>query len=88
MFSQNTVQDVVLSFTHTQGKYIKTLPLHKSQKVLIDNEKECRIALRVIPNYELTQEILMHGDSVKVMEPAWLAEKIQQILKRALEKYR
>jgi len=30
----------------------------------------------------------MHGDSVKVMEPAWLAEKIQQILKRALEKYR
>lgn len=88
MFSQNTLQDVVLSFTHTQGKYIKTLPLHKSQKVLVDNERECRVSLRVIPNYELTQEILMHGDSVKVLEPAWLAEKIQQILKRALEKYR
>ena len=71
-----------------QGKYIKTLPLHKSQKVLVDNEKECRIALRVVPNYELTQEILMHGDTVRVLEPAWLAEKIQQILKRTLEKYR
>ncbi len=87
VFSKNKAQNVILSFTHTQGKYVKTLPLHKSQKVLIDNEDECRISLYVIPNYELTQEILKHGDTVKVIEPEWLALEIQQSLKRTLERY-
>lgn len=87
IFSQNTVQDVILSFTPTQGKYLKTLPLHKSQQVLVDNARECRIRLHVIPNYELTQEVLRHGDTVKVLEPAWLAAEIRQILNNTLEKY-
>ena len=87
IFSQNTVQDVILSFTPTQGKYVKTLPLHKSQQVLVDNARECRIRLHVIPNYELTQEVLRHGDTVKVLEPAWLAAEIRQILNNTLEKY-
>ncbi len=87
VFSQNKVQHVILSFTPTQGKYVKTLPLHKSQKVLIDNEDECRISLHVIPNYELKQEILRHGDTVKVIEPEWLVCEIRQLLKRTLEKY-
>ena len=36
VYASNTLQDVILSFTPTQGKYIKTLPLHTSQKVLLD----------------------------------------------------
>ncbi len=87
VYSLNTVQTVVLSFTPTQGKYIKTLPLHSSQQVLIDDENECRISLEVVPNYELTQHILKHGDKVKVLEPAWLAEEIKQILKKTLKNY-
>ncbi len=87
VYSLNTVQTVVLSFTPTQGKYIKTLPLHSSQQVLIDDEKECRISLDVIPNYELTQQILKHGDKVKVLEPAWLAEEIKENLKKTLKNY-
>jgi len=87
VFSQNTVQDVILSLTPTQGKYIKTLPLHRSQEILIDNEEECRIKIHVIPNYELTQEILRLGDTVKVLEPGWLATEIRQILKKTLKQY-
>mgnify|MGYP000866146711 FL=1 len=86
--SQNTLQTVVLSFTPTQGKYVKSLPLHKSQEILVDNGQECRIRLYVIPNYELTQEILRLGDTVKVLEPEWLATEIRQILKKTLKQYK
>lgn len=88
VFSGNTVQEVVLSFTPVQGKYVKTLPWHKSQKILVDNDRECRISLQVIPNLELTQEILKHGMSVKVLKPDWLVEEIRMQLQDALDQYK
>lgn len=87
VYSENTMQTIVLSFTPTQGKYIKTLPLHPTQKILIDDENECRISLKIIPNYELTQQILKYGATIKVIEPQWLVEEIKEILKRTFEKY-
>ncbi len=88
IYSQNTVQNIILSFTPTQGNYIKSLPLHKSQKILVDNEKEFRVSINVVPNYELTQLILKQGDTVKVIEPKWLADEIKEKLKKTLKKYR
>lgn len=87
VYSENTVQQVILSFTPTQGKYIKTLPLHSSQQVLVDDENECKISINVIPNYELIQLILKNGDTVKVVEPEWLVDEIKDYLKRTLKKY-
>ncbi|MEZ4879289.1 MAG: hypothetical protein R2801_03885 [Chitinophagales bacterium] len=36
-------KDIILSFNPFQGKYIKTLPLHETQQVLVDNEEEMKI---------------------------------------------
>lgn len=88
VYSDNKAQTIILSFTPTQGKYIKTLPLHSSQKILIDDENECRISLSVVPNYELTQQILKHGDTVKVIKPEWLVEEIKGNLKRTIGNYK
>ena len=38
-------QKIVLSFDPFQGQYIKSLPLHKSQTVLVDNVEEFRIKI-------------------------------------------
>ena len=86
VYSENVAQTIVLSFTPTQGKYIKTLPLHSSQKILIDDEQECKISLEVVPNYELIQQILKHGETVKVIEQ-WLVDEVTEILERTLAKY-
>ncbi len=86
--SNENIQKVILSFSPGQGKYIKTLPLHKSQQILIDNETEFQIALDIIPNYEFIQQILKHGDTVKVIEPQTLAKEVKQNLKRTLKKYK
>lgn len=85
--SNGKIEKVILSFTPGQGNYIKTLPLHKSQQIVIDNEKELQIALDIIPNYEFIQQILMHGNTVKVIEPDWLADQIRDTLNKTLKKY-
>jgi len=87
VYNGNEIEDVELSFTAFQGKYIRTLPFHSSQKILVDNEDEFRIGLRIIPNYEFTQKILMHGNTVKVLKPQWLADEIKEILLSAANKY-
>jgi predicted DNA-binding transcriptional regulator YafY len=87
VYSLGEKQEVILSFTPIQGKYVKTLPLHQSQKILIDNEDELRISLNIIPNFEFMQQILLHGDTVKVIEPEWLVNDIKARLSRALEQY-
>ena len=48
----------------------------------------CRISLRIIPNLELKQQILKHGDTVKVIEPNWLVDEIKNDLNKMLEKYK
>ena len=86
-YSKDKIEKVVLSFTNLQGKYIKTLPLHKSQKILIDNDEEFRIELNIIPNYELIQRIMSYGDTVKIINPKWLMLEIKERLKKTLENY-
>lgn len=87
IYSMHEVQDVVLSFSATQGKYIQALPMHSSQKVITDNEDECRISLKVAPNYELTQQILKHGKEVKILEPQWLKTEIKNIIEEMIKHY-
>ncbi|MCC5916147.1 MAG: WYL domain-containing protein [Cryomorphaceae bacterium] len=50
-------------------------------------KQECRISLEVVPNYELTQQILKHGETVKVIEPQWLVNEVNGILERTLGNY-
>lgn len=86
-YSAGEIERVLLSFTAHQGKYVQTLPFHSSQEVLVDNDEEFRIALTVVPNYELIQKILMLGNKVRVMEPQWLKEQLQKVLQAALSNY-
>ena len=76
-----------MSFDPQQGKYVKSLKLHRSQLVLKDDENELRIQLLVRPNFELIQNILMHGSLVTVLEPEWLRDKLIRIYKSALRNY-
>ena len=86
-YSDDEPEEVILSFTPLQGKYIKALPLHKSQEIIKETEKEVLVKLTVIPNFELEQKILMMGDSVKVIEPSWFVDEIKLSIKKTLDQY-
>jgi predicted DNA-binding transcriptional regulator YafY len=80
-------QEIVLSFEPFQGKYIKSLPLHESQEVLIDNEHEIRIRLKIYLTHDFLMEILSHGENVKVIQPAGLIEQLKSNYTNALNQY-
>ena len=85
--TENEPQLIELSFTKLQGNYVKALPWHYSQKILLDNEEELRIELFVNPNLEFKQRIMATGAAVKVLKPQWLADEIRDRLKASLERY-
>ncbi|MFA9392558.1 MAG: helix-turn-helix transcriptional regulator [Prolixibacteraceae bacterium] len=89
IMSPNAVEPsrVVLSFQPHKGKYIKSLPLHKSQQELINNKQEFRIQLTVYLTHDFIMEILSHGQEVKVVEPDHLLEAIRINLIGSLDNY-
>ncbi|REG77465.1 helix-turn-helix transcriptional regulator [Algoriphagus antarcticus] len=80
-------QDIILSFDPFQGKYIKTLPLHDTQQVLVDNDEEMKIKLKLCLTHDLLMELLSFGDNMKVIEPKSLADKIKQAHEKAYRQY-
>lgn len=81
------LEEVILSFDPIQGKYIKSLPLHESQELLVDTDEEIRIKLQVYPTYDFLQEILSHGDNVKVLAPPSLIADLKHTFARCLTLY-
>ena len=79
--------EVILSFTLQQGRYIKSLPLHHSQELILENEEEIRFSYFIRPTYDFRMEILSYGDQVKVLQPESLRETISENLTAALNRY-
>ncbi len=70
-------EKVLLSFNPNMAPYIKSLPLHPTQKITVDNSRELQIELYVKINKELISKILSFGPAVKVLKPAALAAQIK-----------
>lgn len=79
--------EVILSFDSHQGKYIKTLPLHESQKVLLDTEDELQISLYLYTTIDFIMELLSHGENVKVLKPESLANEMKELHRKAFMQY-
>ncbi len=80
--------EAILSFTSFQGKYIKALPIHPTQKVLIDNDEELRISVEVKPSYEFYEKLLGYGSQVKVISPPEIVHSLKLILEKASNLYK
>ena len=76
--SDEPVETIILTFTEFKGRYIKSMPWHPSQTVLVDDGKILTISLQVKINYELISEILSHGDEVRVDGPDRLREMVME----------
>lgn len=68
--------------------YILTKPIHGSQKKVSQDDRGMVISLLVIPNYELEQVILSHGEKVQVLEPEGFREKIKARIGEASSFYK
>lgn len=85
--TDETAIEVILSFTLQQGRYIKSLPLHDTQKIILENNEEIRFSYFIKPTYDFRMELLSYGDQVKVIQPESLKETIIENLEDTLNQY-
>gem|GEM_PF-2091977 len=83
---EGQIEEVQLQIDNELYGYLKTKPLHASQK-LSYGEKCSLLSLRVMPNYELKSRILAWAGSMRVVKPRWLAEEIAEQHRKALALY-
>ncbi len=80
-------EKVVLRFNALQGKYVKTQPLHPTQKIVNDEANELVVELKVGITIELVMQILSYGQQVEVIEPTSLRNEIKNKLQQTLNQY-
>ncbi|KQB43879.1 putative transcriptional regulator [Flavobacterium daejeonense] len=84
---EKQVEEVKLLFTKEQAPYVKTKPLHCSQKESILEDGSLEIRIKVILNYELEMRILSFGEKVKVLAPDILVSQIKERILKQLNNY-
>lgn len=80
-------EEIVLSFEPVQGKYIKSFPLHETQKVIVDNKEELQIKLKLHITHDFIMELLSFGDTVKILKQESMKSEIIAIYQNALNQY-
>ncbi|WP_306642368.1 helix-turn-helix transcriptional regulator [Sanyastnella coralliicola] len=81
------IQEVELEFSKEQAPYIKTKPLHPTQRSTTQDNGVLNVKLSVIVNYELEMKLLAYGEKVRVVSPKSLVESIKERLKKAVAQY-
>ena len=72
------VEPVALKVDWWQSKYLRTLPLHHSQVEVVRNDEYSIFEYRLCPSFDFQQKLLSMGDSVEVLSPMLLKEKVRE----------
>jgi predicted DNA-binding transcriptional regulator YafY len=80
-------EKLVLQFDPAQANYIKSQPIHHSQKIIKDTKTNFTISVELVINYELMALLLSFGDQLKVLKPLTLAATLKSTAKNVFEQY-
>ena len=67
--------------------YLRTLPLHHSQRELESTADYTDFSFDIRPTSDFLGELLRHGDGVEVLAPPDLRQKMRQIITENLKRY-
>ena len=80
------VEEIELSYSPLDGKFLKAMPLHHSQEIISDNEEEFRIRVRLRITNDFVMALLSRSSSLTVIKPLPLRERVRDVYQRALER--
>lgn len=79
---------IVIKATNNQQKFLRTLPLHHSQKEIETGEDYAIFEYYLVPTLDFVQEIASRTDSIMVLEPEPLRNLLQKLFANLIECYR
>lgn len=62
--------------------YLRSLPIHHSQRELETKDGHTDFSLRLVPTFDFIQELLLHRDQLEVIEPESLRNEVSSIIYR------
>lgn len=84
--SKMPVEDIRLRFSALDGRFIKTLPIHSSQKVAVETEEYVEVTLRLKITNDFVMALLSRSSSIEVLAPQFLKDRMNAIWAAALER--
>lgn len=84
---ETTIQRVVLKANHFQAQYLKTLPLHHSQKIISDDADYTVFSYYICPTLDFKQKVLSYMSNIEVLEPASFRNDIQNEIEQMRKIY-
>ncbi len=80
-------EKVVLEFSKQQGNYIKTFPLHESQRIIEETEDIVILEIFIHTTNDIIMELLKYGSDVEVVEPQSLIGTMKGRIKQMEDLY-
>lgn len=80
-------QRIVIRAYYPFINYLRTLPLHHSQKELASTSAYADFEFYLRPTFDFLQELLSQGHEVEVLEPISLRQEMKGIMEKVLDRY-
>lgn len=81
-------EKVILEFSKKQGNYIKTFPLHESQRIVEETEDSVILEIFIHTTNDIMMELLKYGSDVKVLSPITLQNEIKNRISEMSKLYK
>ena len=85
---ETTVEHIELWADISLYPYLYSYPINETQKLEIEGDRNIKVSLDVMVNYELIQELMFYGDRLVVKSPAYLRDEMQERLEWSKQAYK
>ena len=82
------LQTIILRADKYHQNYMRTLPLHPTQRDIFACDDYADFELKLRPTYDFYMKLMSFGNMIKVLEPKNLQEEICKWLENTIEMYR
>ncbi len=80
-------QRIVLRAYAREKYYLRDLPLHPSQREIAKTDSYVDFEYNLVPTSDFIRQLISRGGLERVMEPQWLADKLQEMFHYAADMY-
>ena len=79
---------ILIKVYSTQVEYVRALPIHESQKEVETTDEWSVFEYRIIPCFNLYQQLLWHREKLEVLEPKSVREEMKKIVDDIQKNYK
>lgn len=79
---------IVLRAYPPMSNYLRTLPLHHSQKEIVTTNEYSDFEYHVVPSFDFRQAILKEGSELEVLAPEFFRDEIKEELEKTIHRYK